>query len=185
MASIRLTNPFKDAIRANLKKAIADKHPEVQAIYDEFALSIHYEFHGQYEDVLRNLPEGTYATITTFSIYIADSPDGIYQYEGVKFPRAVKCFVYGTSPRINPQDYPSIYALYLRWKALNKELTDKQKLAVNTFNRIARGCNTLRQLQDAWPEVVAYLPPTCEAAKPLSLPMDANAVKTLNALLGR
>ena len=70
MASKRLTNILKDEIRKNILAAIEKKHSIVKAVYNEFAMAVYYEFHGQYEDTLKNLPEGTYCHTAKLGIYV-------------------------------------------------------------------------------------------------------------------
>lgn len=185
MASIRLTNALKDAIRKNITASIEKKHSIVKEVYNEFAMDVWYEFHGQYEDTLKNLPEGTYCHTAKLGVYIHEDDTEYNPYRTVTLPKTCKCFTYNQTPTINSTDHASIIRLYLRYKTLNQTMVNEQKQAASAFDSIANGCNTLRQLQDAWPDVSAYLPSDVEGAKPLALPMDANAVETLNALLGR
>lgn len=185
MASIRLTNALKDEIRKNIIAFIEKKHSIVKTVYNEFAMAVYYEFHGQYEDTLKNLPEGTYCHTAKIGVYVHEDDTKYDPYLCITLPKTYKCFVYNATPTITPEDHQSIINLYFRYKTLNQTMVNEQKQAASAFNSIANGCNTLRQLQDAWPDVVAYLPSDTEGAKPLALPMDANAVETLNALLGR
>lgn len=185
MASIRLTNALKDEIRKNIMASIEKKHSIVKEVYNEFAMAVYYEFHGQYEDTLKNLPEGTYCHTAKIGVYVHEDDTKYDPYLCVTLPKTYKCFVYNSTPTITPEIHKSIIHLYFRYKTLNQMMVNEQKQAASAFNSIAHGCNTLRQLQDAWPDVTAYLPSDTEGAKPLALPMDANAVETLNALLGR
>ena len=185
MASKRLTNALKDEIRKNILASIEKKHYLVKAIYNEFAMAVYYEFHGQYEDTLKKLPGGTYCHTTKLGIYVHEDDSKYDSFLTVTLPKTCKCFTYNQTPTINHKDHQSIMRLYLRYKTLNQTMVNEQKQAASAFNSIAHSCNTLRQLQDAWPDVTAYLPSDTEGAKPLALPMDTKAVETLNALLGR
>lgn len=185
MASKRLSNALKDAIRKNIIAFIEKKHSIVKEVYNEFAMAVWYEFHGQYEDTLKNLPEGTYYHTAKLGVYVNEDDSKYNSCLTVTLPKTCKCFVYNQTPTITREDHQSIINLYLRYKTLNQTMVNEQKQAASAFNSIANGCNTLRQLQDAWPDVVAYLPSDAEGAKPLALPMDTKAVETLNALLGR
>ena len=185
MASKRLSNALKDAIRKNITAFIEKKHSIVKEVYNEFAMAVWYEFHGQYEDTLKNLPEGTYCHTAKLGVYVHEDDTEYNPYRTVTLPKTCKCFVYNQTPTITREDHQSIIRLYLRYKTLNQTMVNEQKQAASAFDSIANGCNTLRQLQDAWPDVVAYLPSDTEGAKPLALPMDANAIKMLNELLSR
>ena len=185
MASKRLTNALKDEIRKNIIASIEKKHSIVKAVYNEFAMAVWYEFHGQYEDTLKNLPEGTYCHTAKLSIYVHEDDSKYNPYLTITLPKTCKCFTYNQTPTITREDHQSIIRLYLRYKTLNQTMVNEQKQAASAFNSIAHGCNTLRQLQDAWPDVTAYLPSDTEGAKPLALPMDAKAIETLNTLLRR
>ena len=157
MASIRLTNALKDEIRKNITASIEKKHSIVKDVYNEFARAVWYEFHGQYEDTLKNLPEGTYCNTTQLGVYVHEDDSKYDSYLCVTLPKTCKCFVYNQTPTINPTDHASIIRLYFRYKTLNQTMVNEQKQAASAFNSIAHGCNTLRQLQYAWLEVVAYL----------------------------
>ena len=176
MASIRLTNALKDAIRKNIIASIEKKHSIVKEVYNEFAMAVYYEFHEQYEDTLKNLPEGTYCNTTQLGVFVHEDDSKYDSYLCVTLPKTRKCFIYNQTPTITPENHQSIIQLYFRYKTLNQTMVNEQKQAASAFNSIAHGCNTLRQLQDAWPDVTAYLPSDTEGAK---------AVEMLNALLGR
>ena len=185
MATKRLTNALKDEIRKNILAAIEKKHSIVKAVYNEFAMAVWYEFHGQYEDILKNLPEGTYCHTAKLGIYVHEDDSKYNPYLTVTLPKTCKCFIYNQTPTVTREDHQSIMRLYFRYKTLNQTMVNEQRQAASAFNSVAHGCNTLRQLQDTWPDVTAYLPSDTEGAKPLALPMDAKAVETLNLLLGR
>lgn len=186
MASKRLTNALRDTIRKNIIASIEKKHTMVKTVYDEWAMAVHYEFHGQYEDILTRLPENVGYTTSSIGIYVIEDPKDEYgNFYSVNFPKSLPVFNYTKTPKISAKTHPQLFRLWLAYKDLYTAMTAEQKSAASAFNSIASGCNTLRQLQDAWPEVVAYLPPDTEGAKPLELPMDAEAIATLNRLLGR
>lgn len=185
MASKRLTNALKDEIRKNIIASIEKKHSIVKEVYNEFAMAVYHEFHGQYFAVLKSLPEGTYCHTAKLGVYIHEDDYKHNPYLTITLPKTCKCFTYNQTPTITRENHQSIIRLYLRYKTLNQTMVNEQKQAASAFNSIAHGCNTLRQLQDAWPDVTAYLPSDTEGAKPLALPMDTKAVETLNALLRR